>query len=469
MREFFSRNGGYAYFMNFARRAPLCLAAFSLVLCLRAGAAEAVNPTPPDWINPWRNADGSLVAGSVGVASTAALANLAEPATVEQGASDTDGFVAYRDLGDHATRTVPRELYEPLEADDTAALDRGIDSADTKWRRQARTTGVRMRMLNGPEANTAVELPSSGTEKGLRHYAGAVVPLNSRWELAVLNRLGMFELKETGGKAGLESVTVRVGANPSVSFRPWFAVTPYTGLRDGDGVGVGISGGLAKSWRSGMTLEAEAFAFQPWDEGYETAYNDGRSHGFRVQGTMPVDRRLTITAGVEYEWLELGPHAPGGSGYAGRRGSLDARIEYLLLKRDSSYMGYGFRDQSLWYEQLVPIELGLFADVHVQRYIRPRGFDTLNPTEKSFRQRIGLFYNQAISPHLGFNAEAYVGQDPRRGMDPGDLYGVTFRLNAVVNPHLRFWCGWGFESDNDSLSGGGGPDRTWSMGMSYNF
>lgn len=264
-------------------------------------------------------------------------------------------------------------------------------------------------------------------------------------------------------------MTLRLGANPSMSFRPWVAITPYAWFGDGDGVGLGISGGLSKRWSSGITLTGESFAFEPWDEGYETAREDGRSHGLRVEASLPVDRRLTLSGGVEYEWLELGPHADSGSQSAGRRGNWNLRADWLLLKRDGAYMGYGFRDPTLWNEQLVPVELGFFADIYWQRYVKPHGFTALNPTRKSLRERVGVFYNQAFSPHLGINAEAYIGQDTRRQIDPGDLYGFSVRLNYVVSPHLRLWCGWGYESASENLEGGGGPDRNFSIGLHGNF
>ena len=489
-------------------RIPLGLAALLLIAACRVGAAEAVIPIDVGWVNPWRNLDGSIAFGSVldyveedGVVPASTAGEPVRPgmegARIESyrlaasfpGADPIgdDGMAteavnsgmaqAPPDAGDYQAMIgaglpvpPPRDEFNRLGGSTATILeDRGIDSADTKWRRQARLQGVRMRMLNGPEAAFAWDGYSSDTERGWRGHAGAVVPLNPRWELAILDKTAFFEQKEDGRTAGLEALTLRLGANPSQSFRPWVAVTPYVGLDDGDGVGVGLSGGVMKSWQSGMSLRGEAYAWQPWDEGYDTAAQDGRSHGVRIQGTMPVDRRLTLTGGIEYEWLELGPHAPGGSQYAGRRGGWNIRAEYLLLKRDDAYMGYGFREQTLWDEQLVPVELGVFADISWQRYIRPDGFEVLSPTRKSLRERVGLFYNQAVSPHIGFNAEAFVGQDPRRGIGPGELYGVTLRLNLVINPHWRIWGGWGYESNRDTLAGGGGPDRYFSFGLNYNF
>jgi hypothetical protein len=298
---------------------------------------------------------------------------------------------------------------------------------------------------------------------------GAVVPLNPRWEMTVRNMLADFKQSETGNTAGLEAVALRLGANPSVSFRPWFEATPYLGLGDREGWGVGLAAGVAKNWTSGISLEAEAYAGRPWDEGYETALQDGTSHGIRLSGTLPVDRRLTLTAEAGYEWLELGSNAPGGRQSAGHRGDWTVRADYRLFKRDDAYMGYGFRDPTLWNEQLVPVEFGVFADIHGQRYRRPDGFTALNPTETSFRQRIGFFYYQAVSPHIGFDVEGYVGADSGRDIKAGDLYGIAARLNLVISPRLRAWAGWGYESSSDTLEGGGGPDRNFSFGINCNF
>lgn len=85
-----------------------------------------------------------------------------------------------------------------------ANQDRGIDSADVKWRRQARLTGVQVRMLNGPEAMISGDGFSSDTERGVRTRQGAVAPINNRWKLAALNRLNFFSMKEGGGDAGME-------------------------------------------------------------------------------------------------------------------------------------------------------------------------------------------------------------------------------------------------------------------------
>lgn len=420
--------------------------------CRGAAAADAET-------NPWRNEDGTLAGGTT----------VTRSALPENETGFDDGLViSYRAMGNRALRVAPRDEFNRF-AGSTGMLDRGIDSADVKWRRQARETGGRMRMLIGPEGAFASDLTSSETERGGRNYLGAVMPLNPRWELAVINKLALFRLEATGRRAGLDAVTFRFGANPAVSFRPWFEATPYMGLGDREGGGIGFAGGLSKSWSSGISLQGEAHAWMPWDEGYETAQQDGRSHGVRVRGTLPVDRRLGFSGEAGFEWLELGPRAPGGRESAGRRGNWQVRAEYKLLKRDGAYMGHGFREQTLWDEQLVPVEFGVFADVRQERYWKPDGFTVLNPTEKSMRQRVGLFYYQALSPHIGFTAEAFVGRDPDREIQAGDLYGAAAWLNIVLNPCWRLWLGWGYESSSGNLSGGGGPTRNLSLGFNYNF
>ncbi len=206
-----------------------------------------------------------------------------------------------------------------------------------------------------------------------------------------------------------------------------------------------------------------------WDEGYETIVQDGRRHGFTGSITVPVDRRLVLSATGGYEWLELGPHAPGGRQYAGRRGTWAVRAEWTALKRDSAYMGYGFRDETLWAEQLVPIDLGFWGEIGGERYIRPNGFIILNPTERSLYERLGIFYNQAISPHIGINTEAYIGQDPLRDIRFGDAYGLTLRLTVLLNTRVKLWAGYGYESSSTRMESGGGPDSYLSFGMNANF
>ncbi len=434
------------------------LAFLALAFCCPVDGQAADAETETWRTNPWRNPNGTLTRETT-----------VRPSAAGENAGGATGEpLTYVPPGSRNQRAVPRDAFNRF-AGGGATDDRGIDSADTKWRRQARTTGVRMRMLNGPEAAFSSEGVSSSSERGSRNFMGAVVPLNPRWELTALNKLADFKQLESGNRAGLDALTLRIGANPSVSFRPWFEATPYIGLGDRGGWGVGFAAGVAKSWSSGMSLEGEAHYGQPWDEGYETAVQDGKSHGVRLRGSMPVDRRLTLTAEAGYEWLELGRRAPGGSERAGHRGDWQVRAEYKLLKRDDAYMGYGFREPTLWNEQLVPVEFGVFADIYGQRYRRPDGFTALNPAEESFRQRVGLFYYQAVSPHIGFNMEAYVGADPGRDIREGDLYGLSIRLNLVVSPRLRAWFGWGYENGSSDLSGGGGPDKNFSFGFNWNF
>lgn len=364
--------------------------------------------------------------------------------------------------------TRPLGEFNRLGAPTTAVADRGIDSSDVKWRRQARITGVRMRMLNGPEIAGDTDYFSSDYERGTRFHLGGIMPVNSRWELAALSRTGAFQLRETGERAGVEAVTLRIGANPSVSFRPWLSITPYTGLWQSDALGVGVAAGAQKSF-GGLSFTGRAFAFEPWDEGYDTALHDGRRHGFEFTTSIQVDRRLTINAAAGYEWLELGPHAPNGRENAGRRFNWMLRADWIALKRDGAYMGYGFRDPSLWSEQLVPCDFGFFAQVGGERYFQPENFTTINPTRRSMSERVGFFLNQAISPHIGVNVEGYVGQDPYREIRRGDLYGLTARLNVVVNERFRMWAGWGHESSSTSLESGSGPTRYLSFGFNVNF
>lgn len=466
-----------------------------LLLWLAAGAAVAAADADASWTNPWRNADGTLtdksvlvtgneddgrggvfhslpVAGWDGEGGGEGLSAML-PVRSSLGVSAADFPLEKSVVGSGKpapARATPRTEYNRLAGGDPGAMnDRGIDSADVKWRRQARLQGERMRMLNGPEFAMSSAMSMSDTERGLRLLVGAVMPLNPRWELAALNSLGLFTLKETGERAGRDILTLRLGPGPNATFRPWIALTPYMNFGAASGGGAGLSGGLGKYWANGISIAVEGYAWRPWDEGFSTTLQDGRSHGVSMTATMPINRRLTLLAGAEYEFLELGPGAPDGARYAGRRGGWDARANFLLLKRDGAFMGYGFRDETLWTEQLVPMELGIFGDLRWQRYVRPDGFDILAPTPKMFQQRVGVYYNQAFSPSFGLNTEAYVGQDTGRGLSFGGIFGATARLTVVLNPRFRLWCGWGYEKTNNTLEGAGGPEHSLSFGMNCNF
>ncbi|MDR2390538.1 MAG: hypothetical protein LBE84_02500, partial [Planctomycetota bacterium] len=238
---------------------------------------------------------------------------------------------------------------------------------------------------------------------------------------------------------------------------------------------IGVSAGYSWNFSGGIGLDLEGYAWRPWDESYDTIIQDGRQHGLAAGLTLPVDRRLTFVAGVDIEWLELGPRAAAGRQSAGHQGGWNVRGNYVIWRRDGALMGYGFRDETLWNEQLIPVELGIFADMNWRRYVAPEDFTVIAPTRKSLQQRVGLFYYQAITPHLGFNSEAYLGRDPRRGIGPGKIYGVNLRLTAAVNSHFRFWTGWGYEKNRNDLTAGGGdaggsnPASVWSFGLNCNF
>ncbi|MDR2392167.1 MAG: hypothetical protein LBE84_10880, partial [Planctomycetota bacterium] len=215
-------------------------------------------------INPWRNKNGSLVDGAVLMSpggagrpssgpASARNAGLAEetgkplrvvlPANLPM-AGVASAFEQGEEIGIEpaALYEMPREEYNTYAGGDPRALnDRGIDYADTKWRRQARITGIRMRMLNGPELAVAYDGISTNLEQGSRTSAGAVAPINTRWEMAAINNFTAYESKPTGAEAALDAVTIRLNGNPSVSKRPWAAITPFAGMRDGRGRGIGVS------------------------------------------------------------------------------------------------------------------------------------------------------------------------------------------------------------------------------------
>ncbi len=89
--------------------------------CRGAAAADAET-------NPWRNEDGTLAGGTT----------VTRSALPENETGFDDGLViSYRAMGNRALRVAPRDEFNRF-AGSTGMLDRGIDSADVKWRRHNR-------------------------------------------------------------------------------------------------------------------------------------------------------------------------------------------------------------------------------------------------------------------------------------------------------------------------------------------
>lgn len=340
---------------------------------------------------------------------------------------------------------------------------------DTALKRKARLLGTRMRTLYGPEAAYQNAFIDSEEERGSRHTVGVTMPLTEVWEGAVFGHLSFFSLKRGTHDAGRESMHLRFGMNPGSSFRPWFALTPYLNFGDAEGQGVGITAGMSETWRNGANLSGEVFAWRPWDEGYYTIVEDGRKHGAALAFALPFTDRLTLNSRAYYEELELGGGAKSGAQYAGNRYAVNTRACYRLLKRDGAYMGYGFRDDSLWNEYLVGSELGIFLQVDFQRYFRPGGFDALNPVPEVFAQEVGLSLQYAFSPHIGLTAEGFLGRDPDRDLQFGELAGVNGRLTVVATPNLRIWAGASYMKTNTTLESSGGEETIFSFGINYAF
>lgn len=132
-------------------------------------------------------------------------------------------------------------------------------------------------------------------------------------------------------------------------------------------------------------------------------------------------------------------------------------------------MGYGFRDDRLWNEYLVGSELGIFLQVDFQRYFKPDGFDALNPVPEVFAQEVGLSLQYAFSPHFGLTAEGFLGRDPDRDLQFGELAGVNGRLIVVATPNLRIWAGASYMKTNTTLESSGGEETAISFGINYAF
>lgn len=340
---------------------------------------------------------------------------------------------------------------------------------DAALKRKARFVGARMRTLYGPEAAYQNAFIDSEEESGSRHTVAVTMPLTEVWEGAAFGHLSFFSLKRGTHEAGRESLDLRVGMNPGSTFRPWFALTPYLNFGDASGEGVGITAGMSQAWRNGANLSGEVFAWRPWDEGYYTIVEDGRKHGAALAVVLPFTDRLTLSSRAYYEELELGAGARSGEQYAGNRYAINSRASYRLLRRDGAYMGYGFRDDRLWNEYLIGSELGIFLQVDFQRYFKPDGFDALNPVPEVFAQEVGLSLQYAFSPHFGLTAEGFLGRDPDRDLQFGELAGVNGRLTVVATPNLRIWAGAAYMKTNTTLESSGGEETTISFGIHYAF
>lgn len=336
------------------------------------------------------------------------------------------------------------------------------------WKRRARLIGMHIRALHGPEAAYQGFFINSREERGSRHTVAATAPLTEFWEGAVFSHASLFSLKRGKGNAGRESLRLRIGMNPGRTFRPWFALTPYVNFGEADGQGLGIAAGMAKTWRNGANLSGEVFAWRPWDEGYYTIIEDGRKHGAALAFTLPFTRNLILSSRAYYEELELGGGAKSGAQDAGKRYAINTRASYRLLHRDGA-MGYGFRDDNLWNEYLVGSELGMFIQVDFQRYFRPDGFKALHPVPEVFAQEIGLSLQYAFSPHMGLTAEGFIGRDPDRDLQFGELAGLNGRLTLVVNPNLRIWAGASYTKTTTTLESSGGEETIASVGIHYTF
>lgn len=340
---------------------------------------------------------------------------------------------------------------------------------DAALKRRARLLGSRMRTLYGPEAAYRSAFIDAEEESGSRHTVAITLPLTEVWEGAAFGHLSFFSLKRGTHSAGRESLDLRFGMNPGRTFRPWFALTPYQNFGDAEGEGLGITAGMSRGWRNGAQLSGEVFAWRPWDEGYYTIVEDGRKHGAALALAFPFTDRLTLNSRAYYEELELGGGARSGAQYAGNRYAINTRACYRLLRRDGAYMGYGFRDDILWNEYLVGSELGIFVQVDFQRYFKPDGFDALNPVPEVFAQEVGLSLQYAFSPHLGLTAEGFLGRDPDRDLQFGELAGVNGRLTVVATPNLRIWAGASYMKTNTTLESSGGEETTISFGINYAF
>ena len=348
---------------------------------------------------------------------------------------------------------------------------------DAVLKRKARLQGVRMRTLYGPGASYQGAFIDAEEEHGSRHTFAATRPLNEVWEATVFEHVSFFSLKSNSRSkrkshsAGRESVSLRIGMNPSMAFRPWFTLTPYANFGGADGEGMGVAAGISNTWQNGANLSGEIFGWRPWDEGYYTIIEDGRKHGTDLSLTLPFTKKLILGSRAYYEELRLGGDAKHGSQNAGHRYAINTKVYYRLLHREGAYMGYGFRDDNLWNEYLIGSELGIFMQLDFQRYHRSSKLkrEVINPEPKIFAQEIGLSLKHAISPHLGLTTEGFVGRDTVRNLQFGKLAGINGRLVLVKNPHLRMWVGASYVKYSSALESSGGKEKIASLGINCAF
>lgn len=340
---------------------------------------------------------------------------------------------------------------------------------DMGLKRQERIQGMRIRTLYGPQAIYHSTFIDADDEAGSRHTVGASIPLSEFWEMAVLDHISYFALKNESKYAARESIELRIGMNPGMDFNPWFALRPYINFDGAEGEGIGLETGFSNKWKNGAVLSAEAFAWRPWDEGYSTIIEDGRKYGVGAAFTLPVVKNLQLSGRASYEEYDLGFGAKSGAQYAGNRYMINARGYCRLFHLDGAYMDTGFRTDDLKDEYLVGTELGAFIQVDFQRYFKPDGFHAVNPVSEVFAQDAGMSFQYAFSPRLGLTGEGFIGRDPDRDLQFGELYGLRGRLITVVSPHIRIWAEAAHLKTNTTLESAGGSETTITFGINYAF
>ncbi len=348
-------------------------------------------------------------------------------------------------------------------------LPASADGGDSPWKRGARQQALRMRALAAPEALYWISSIDTSSEVGSRQALGFAMQFTENWEFTVFDRLSFFALKTGGRSAGRQSLELRVSRAPGNAFRPWFSLSPYCNFHEGRGARPSLASGFVKGRKNGASVEAEAFAWQPWDEGYYTILEDGERFGGALGLSLPFGEVLVLNARGHYEELTLGTWAKHTAQYAGNRYGVNARSYLRVIRRKGEETGRGFRNDDLRDVYPTGSELGLFVGIDWRRYSRPDFFNAFYPAPMVFGQQLGMAFQKAFSPHLGISGEAYIGRDPDRKLRIGELAGVSLRLNLPLSPSFRFWLAGNYAKTSATIESSNGSESILSLGLNYNF
>ena len=335
-----------------------------------------------------------------------------------------------------------------------------------KWELLSRA--LRVRREFGPELALTNLHTGNDVESVFRESAAFRMPVRDRLSLAAVLECDSFLLDRKDASdlnANLTSLELRYILDQNRKWRYWAWVMPYTGKDiTGTGVGCGVR------WRPGEGIDArvKVEGWMPWDANTYSVLNDGRRHGISAAVRRPLTTRLTATVDGASMWYELGGRAPGGAQWAGQSNEVGVRLDYTLFRRTNAVMSDCFYDRRVEQEDALRFGVIPYAAFRHKLYHMTSGFDAVPVSQRSSDFRFGVVYNQPLNRHWGFSLGAYMGQDPLRNLDWGQVNGVHGRLIFVVSHRVRLWLGYGLDADTES-GVEGGATQALECGLNINF